>query len=106
MAPLASAGVPQSHGNTISSTIISLRPPDTCEFQVVNLPHSEFEPVPTTTTAIGSIWSHVDPSTMCDLHSNLDDMTGTGVENEYATFESEYDLSRYGQPGNDPYNRW
>ncbi|KAF7929000.1 hypothetical protein EAE99_004744 [Botrytis elliptica] len=106
MAPLVSAGVPQSHGNTISPTIISLRPPDASEFQVVNLPHSDFEPLPTTTTTIGSIWSHVDPSTMRDLPSNLHDMTGTGVENEYATFEGEYDLSRYGQPGSDPYHRW
>ncbi|TGO07353.1 hypothetical protein BTUL_0288g00020 [Botrytis tulipae] len=106
IAPLASVGISQSHDNTISPAIISLRPPDTCEFQVVSLPHSEFEPVPTTTTAIGSIWSHADPSTMCDLHSNLHDMTGTGVENEYATFEDEYDLSRYEQPENDPYHRW
>ncbi|KAF5871429.1 putative transcription factor c2h2 protein [Botrytis fragariae] len=106
MVPLASAGVPQSHDNTISPTIISLRPPDTCEFQDVHPPRSEFEQLPTTTTAIGSIWSQVDPSAMCDLDSGLHDMTRTCVENDYATFESGYDLSRYGQPGNDPYHRW
>ncbi|KAF7944114.1 hypothetical protein EAE96_010523 [Botrytis aclada] len=104
MAALASAGVTQSHSITISPTIISLRPPNTCEFQVVNLPRPEFEPVPT--TAIGSTWSQLDPSTICGLSPDLHDMTGTGVENEYPTFEGEYDLNRYGEPGNDPYHRW
>ncbi|KAM0136402.1 hypothetical protein ACHAP3_004632 [Botrytis cinerea] len=106
MAPLTSASVQQSHVNTISRNIISLRPPDTSVFQVVNLPRPEFEPLPMTTAAIGSIWSQVDPLTMCGPDSDLNDMAGTGFGNEYATFEDGYGLNRYGQPGNDLYPRW
>ncbi|KAI9641406.1 hypothetical protein NHQ30_010208 [Ciborinia camelliae] len=102
----ASVSVSQPHGNMISQNTIPLRPPDLRASQVVNLPRPEFEPALTATTSFGNTWGQVQPSIMCSTGSTLQDMAGTSLENEYEAFDGEYDLSRYGQPGNNSYYKW
>ncbi|ESZ92975.1 hypothetical protein SBOR_6641 [Sclerotinia borealis F-4128] len=104
--PQPSAGISHFNGNTISSSTMSLRPLDLRTFQVVSPPRSEFESTPTTTTAIGSAWGQVHPSTMGDLGSILQDINGADVENEYEAYDGEYDLSRYEQQANSYFYKW
>ncbi|KAG4025259.1 hypothetical protein MFRU_062g00120 [Monilinia fructicola] len=106
MIPLGLAGVPQPYGNMISPNIIPLRPPDVRAFQVCNLPHPEFEPVPAAATARGDMWGEFNPSNICSTGSNLQETPGASLENEYEPFGGPYNVGQHGQMGDNSYYKW
>lgn len=101
----ASVGAPQPYGGTISPSTVPQRPPELCAFPIVNLPRHEFEPVLAVNTMMGNTWDQAHTSTTCSTRPTSQDMHGTSVEDEYATFDGEYDLCRYGQPDNSYYKQ-
>lgn len=93
MNTLASVGAPQPYGGTISPSTVPQRPPELCAFSIVNLRRPEFEPVLAVNTMMGNPWDQAHTSTTCSTRPTSQDMHGTSVENEYATFDGEYDYA-------------